>query len=128
MMFQEIYYWMYTRLCKIKSNDMSASNAVFLIVTLQSFNIATVFVIINYYAKIHFAKSLNVYIGLSLAFVLCVINYFLLYAKREKIFKKYENISAKRNVKGLIYFWLYVLLSTIIFFVAAANLVPHKYQ
>jgi hypothetical protein len=89
---------------------------------LQAFNIGTFIVIINYFAKIHFAKNAHIYIGLSLAFVLAVINYFYLYAKRAKIFKKYANVSPKRKVKGLIYFWLYALLSTIIFFVAVANL------
>jgi membrane protease YdiL (CAAX protease family) len=117
---------MYTRLCKIKSNDMPALNAYFLIMILQAFNIGTIFVVVNYFAKIHFAKNAHIYQGLSLAFVLAVINYFPLYAKRDKIFKKYANVSPKRKVKGLIYFWLYVLLSTIIFWTAVANLVPQK--
>jgi len=105
---------------------MPAFNAHFLIMMLQAFNIGTFIVIINYFAKIHFAKNAHIYIGLSLAFVLAVINYFYLYAKKEEIFKKYENLPPERKVKGLIYFWLYVLLSTIIFWTAVANLVPQK--
>lgn len=126
-MFKELYYWMSTRLAKIKSNDDPPFNAYFVICFLQSFNIGTIYVVVNYYAKIHFVKNAYVYLGLSLALVLFVINYNLLYKKREDIFKKYENLQPKRKVEGLVYFWLYVLLSTIIFFVAAANFVIPKY-
>jgi hypothetical protein len=126
-MFKELYYWMSSRLAKIKSNDDPPFNAYFVICFLQSFNIGTLFIIVNYFAKIRFAKNAYIYVGLSLAFVLFVINYNMLYKKREDIFKKYENLSSKRKAKGLFYFWLYVLVSTIIFFVAAANLVTPKY-
>ena len=126
-MFQELYYWMTTRLAKIKSNDNPPLNAYFVICILQSLNIGTYFVIFNYYAKIQFPKNAYVYIGLSLAFVLCVINYFGIYAKKEKIFRKYESMETKRKAKGLLCFWLYVFLSTVIFFVAVANLVTPRY-
>ena len=126
-MFNELYYWMSTRLAKIESNDNPPFNAYFVIIILQSFNLGTIFVIVNYFTKIHFAKNAYIYLGLSEAFVLAVINYFTLYAKRKDIFKKYENVSPKRKTRGLLYFWLYVLLSTIIFFVAVANMVTPKY-
>ena len=80
-MFKEIYYWMSTRLAKIKSNDNPPFNAYFLIVILQSFNIETLFIIGNYFAKIHFAKNAYIYTGLAEVFVLCVINYNMLYKK-----------------------------------------------
>ena len=126
-MFQEIYYWMSTRLARIKSNDNPPFNAYFLICFLQAENIGTLFVIVNYFTKIHFVKNAYIYIGLSLALILFVINYFTLYAKREEIFEKYKKVLPKRKTKGLLYFWMYVLLSTIIFWVAVANLVTPKY-
>ena len=126
-MFKELYYWMYTRLNNIKSNDAPALNAHFLIGILQFFNIGTLFVIINYFAKIDIGKKAILPLGLSFAFITSVINYFSLYKNSEEIFKKYESLSPARKSKGLFYFWLYVLLSTIIFWVAVANLVTPKY-
>jgi len=121
-MFKELYYWMATRLSKIKSNDDPPLNAYFLIVIFQNFNIGTLLLIVNYFIKVHFAKNAHIFIGVSMFILLFVVNYFPLYAKREEIFKKYNNLSQKRRKKGLLYFWLYVLLSIIVFFVAAANL------
>jgi hypothetical protein len=121
-MFKELYYWMATQLSKIKSNNNPLLNAYFLIVIFQSFNCGTLFLIVNYFTKVHFVKNAHVYIGVSLTSLLCIINYFLLYAKRKIIFEKYDNLSPKRRTKGLFCFWLYVLLSIIVFFVAAANL------
>jgi hypothetical protein len=126
-MFEELYYWMYTRLAKIKSNGNPPFNAYFLIGFLQVENIGTLLIIVNYFAKIHFAKNAYIYTGLILAFVLSVINYITLYARRKEIFQNYENMEANRKTKGLLYFWLYVLLSTIIFWVSAAILVTPKY-
>ena len=128
-MFEELYYWMSTRLTKIKSNDNPSFNAYFLIMFLQGFNIGTIFVIVNYYTKIHIPKNSSILIGLSLFIILIIINYPTLYKRRKEIFKKFENMESKRKRKGLFYFWLYVCLSTIIFWVAAANLVtPHYLQ
>ena len=126
-MFEELYYWMSTRLEKIKTNDNPPFNAYFLIMILQSFNIGTLFVIVNSYTKVHLPKNSSIYIGLSLALILALIDYPTLYKRRKEIFKKIENLAPKRKKKGLIYFWLYVCLSTIIFFVAAANLVTPYY-
>jgi hypothetical protein len=126
-MFDELYYWMYTRLTKIKSNDDPAFNAYFLIGFLQVANIGTVFVIINYFAKIQFAKNAYIYIGLSLAFVLAVLNYFTLYSKRQSIFKKYEQALPTRRKKGLLFFWIYTILSLIIFWTLVAFLVTPRH-
>lgn len=126
-MFKELYYWMCTRLAAIKSNDDPTFNAYFLICFLQAENIGTVFVIVNYYTKVHFAKNAYIFIGISLGLILFAVNHFTLYAKRKEIFEHYENMSSKRKAKGLLYFWLYVLLSTIIFWVVVANLVTPKY-
>jgi len=126
-MFKELYYWMSTRLAKIESNDDPQFNGYFIICFLQSFNIGTLIIIVNYFAKIQFAKNFNIYFGIFQAFVLFIINYYALYKKRDVIFKKFENTSFKRKKRGLVYFWFYVITSTVLFFVAAANLVtPHN--
>ena len=52
-MFKELYYWMSTRLAKIKSNDNPPFNAYFIINVLQIFNIVTLLMIVNYFVKAH---------------------------------------------------------------------------
>jgi hypothetical protein len=127
-MFKELYYWMSNRLSNIPSNDNPDFNAYILIALLQIFNIGTLFIILDhFFLKIHYPKNAHIYIGLSEALIFFVINYFTLYTKRKVIFQKYEKMDAKRKKRGLIYFWTYVILSIVIFFVAAANLVTPKY-
>lgn len=126
-MFKELYYWMYMTLRKLKTNDTPAFNAYILICLLQIFNIGTLATIINYFSKINIDRNAAIYTGLGLAFILAVINRILLYNKRETIFKKHEEALPNRKEKGRIYFWLYVIFSFIVFFVAVANLVTPKY-
>ena len=122
-MFAEFYYWMATRLSKLPTNDNPSYNAYFLIMILQNFNIVTIFILINHFAKIKFPKGLVILMGLSLTIILVVIDYISLYSRRNEIFKKCENFSPYRRRKGLIYFWLYVVLSITIFWTLAAVLV-----
>lgn len=126
-MFEELYYWMYLNLRKMKSNNMPAFNAYILICLLQIFNLGTLAVIINYFFKINIDRNLAICTGIGLAFLLAVINRILLYNERETIFKKYEKNLPGRKVKGQIYLWLYVLLSFVAYFVSVANLVTPKY-
>jgi len=127
-MYRELYYWMYMTLRKIKTNDTPAFNASLLICILQMANIGTVCIIGAYLFKIDTLtdRITAVYIGLGLYIFLFVINYFLLYAQRELILERYQDLLPKRKTKGQIYFWLYVLLSLVIFFVAGINLVTPK--
>ena len=123
-MFSELYYWMYINLRKIKTNDLPAFNAYILICLLQIFNIATIVVIIKYFLNININIDRNIagYIGLGFAFISAITNRFILYNKREIIFKKCDNLPIDRQTKGQIYFWLYLILSIAIFFVTLANL------
>ena len=126
-MFKELYYWMYANLRNVKNNENPAQNAFFLICILQIFNIGTIGVIIIYIFKIILSKEATVSISLALAFVVMIINYLLIYSKREIIFNDYEILPLKRKTKGKVYFWLYVVFSLIIFFVLVANLVTPRF-
>ena len=114
---------------KIKTNDTPAFNSYILICLLQGFNIGTIYVIAAYLLKISTTTDRNtaIYVGLGLAGVLFITNFFLLYAQRESIFEKYNDARPERRIKGQVYFWLYVLLSVVIFFVAGINFVTPKY-
>jgi hypothetical protein len=125
-MFNEIYFWTYNYLRKIKTNDTPAFNSYLLICIFQGANVGTIWVIINYFLKVDIDKNTAVALGIVLTVLLSIINYFLLYANREDIFTKYNNLQTKRRLKGQIYFWIYVLMSFTLFYVSVANLVELK--
>ena len=112
---------------KIKTNKTPEISAYVLVCVLQMANIGTVYVVINYFLKIALDKNAAVIIGLSLLATLYILNYILLYAKRKSIIHNYESYRPERKTKGKVYFWLYVILSFVVFFVAVANLVTPKY-
>jgi Na+/melibiose symporter-like transporter len=125
-MFREFYYWAYKLVNVIKANNLPALNGYLLICLLQGFNIEALAGILNYFLKINMEKNTTICIGLSLAFILVVVNRFLLYNKLETIIKEFENITPGRRKRGQNYFLLYAILSIVIFFVVAANLVEYK--
>ena len=122
-MFKELYYWMYFYVSKVKTNKTPAFNAYVLICFLNGVNIETFFIFINYNLKLGGEKFNAFYVGGGLAAVLYIINYFLLYKQRKDIFDKYNKLQQRRRIKGQIYFWMYVVLSFIIFYIAVENLV-----
>jgi hypothetical protein len=127
-MFRELYYWMYMTLRKLKTNDTPAFNSYILICLLQMMNILTIALIINCFLKINKNTDRNtaIYMGIAMITVLYIVNYFLLYAQRVSIFEKYKDMPPERKTKGHIYFWLYVVLSVVVFFVAGVNLVTPR--
>jgi len=122
-MFNEIYFWMYSYLSRIKTNKTPAFSAYLIVSVLQIFNLGTLFVWINYFLKFDIDKISSIYLGLFLAAIFSIVNYFVFYAKRDFIFRKLEELQSNRKIKGQIYFWLYVILSFVIFFMSVANLV-----
>jgi hypothetical protein len=126
-MFNEIYFWMYSYLRNIKGNSNPPLNAYLLVSVLQGFNIIMIWGIINYFYKYYVGRNNGIYIGLALAAVLFSINHFYLYSKRGEIFQKYEILNPERRRKGKLYFWLYVILSLVLFFYLAATLVTPRY-
>jgi hypothetical protein len=125
-MFKELYYWMYFYLSKIKTNDTPAFNAYLLISLLQMLNIITFAIIINYFVKSD-PDIVSDYVGLTLYAILLIIDYFSLYAQRKIIFEKYGDLQPKRKTRGIICFWLYVVLSLVALFVSGQNLVTPRY-
>jgi hypothetical protein len=125
-MFEEIYYWIYFYLKRIKTNDTPAFNAYLLICTIQFFNFGTLLVLIDYFWKVEYEKNTVMCMELLVAGALCILNYFLFYSKREVIFLKYIDLIPQRRVRGKIFFWIYILFSFSIFFISVANLVKLK--
>jgi hypothetical protein len=128
-MFQEIYFWMYTYIKKIKTNGNPADSAYLLVSGLQSMNIGTIYILINYYLKlsIKIEKNTVIYIGLVLAGILFTLNYIILYSKHAAIEQKYISLAPERKKRGKLYLWIYVLLTIFLMFYLGSKLVTPTY-
>jgi len=125
-MFSELFYWTYKTLSQVKSNKTPAFNSYVLISVFEGFNLGTLWGILNYFLKVNVDKGTAVYLGLIFSVGLFFMNYFLLYSKRECIFHRYDQALSQRKVKGRIFFWLYVVLTFVLFAIVAEYLVtPH---
>ena len=125
-MLNELYYLMYQRLSKTKSNDTPAFNAYLLVCMLMCFNILTLIIVLCFIFGISLKKDISInttYLGLTLAIGVSIINYFKLYSKRTAIFQKYKEKYEEKKSKRKILFGIYEILSYIVFFTTCANLI-----
>lgn len=123
-MLENIYYWMYYYILKIKTNDMPAFNAYILISMLVYFNIVTILILFCYLGGISLKgdKDIAAYEGLLGGVCILIVNYFILYSKRASIFERCKSMSEKRKTKRLFLFWIYVIASFSSLFIAGINL------
>lgn len=112
-MFGELFYWMYRFINRNKSNQNPELNAFFLITMLEGINIATLWGIIYHYLGFVIPQNSVSFIFFSLAIVLLILNYFLLYKKAKEISQKIELFSLKRKKFGKILFVFYNLFTFI---------------
>jgi len=123
-MLKEIYYWMVYYLRKVKTNDRPEYNS-FLLVSLMVFsNIATILVIVSYifYISIKFTEREITIVGLSSGLCVGLICYLFTYKQKREIHEKYNNLPKKRRIKGIVFFWIYSLLSIPLFYILVVNL------
>lgn len=123
-MLGEMYYWMIFYLKKIKTNDMPQFNAYLLICLLIFANIGSLFEVISFLLKVDIKTLTSDYkvIGIIFGLSIMIPNYFLLFAKRNEIIAKYDQLPQKRRTKGIILFWIYSIVSIPLFFILVANL------
>jgi len=123
-MIKEFYYWMVFYLRKVPTNDMPHFNAYLLICLLMFANIGSLFEIISFLLKFDI-KTLSqdrILVGIIFGLSVMIPNYFLLFAKRKEIIEKYDQLTLKRRVKGIILFWIYSIVSIPLFFILVVNL------
>ncbi len=90
-------------------------------------NILTLGVVANYFLNLDISKSSAIYSGIFLYVSLTAVNFFILFRKKEEITKKYEQLPIERQGKGKLYFWVYALITTVLFIYVIVNLVAPKY-
>jgi hypothetical protein len=114
-----LYYKLYYSLKKVKTNDTPATNAMFLISMIQFANVATLHVLLNYFFGIKLkldSKNEVILFASSVGLVIYIINYFLLYKKRDEIYEKYKNESKYKKVLGFVFLVIYAIGSAIILY------------
>lgn len=117
-MIKEMYYWLMFFLRKIGKTEMFEFNSYLLICILLFANILSLLIIICYSLNIDIRMLLKDYkvAGFILAFSVLIPNYFILYRDHININKKYDQLSHKRKITGIILFWVYALVSLPLFF------------
>jgi Na+/H+ antiporter NhaD/arsenite permease-like protein len=126
-MFSELYYWLYTILKKIKTNDNPEFNAFLGISSLQYLNIASLFGVANYFLVLNITKNLVILASLIVLVVIAIVNYYNFFSERDELKKKFEKFSPARRRKGQLFLLLYVFVTLILFIYVLANLVTPKY-
>jgi hypothetical protein len=126
-MFDQLYFWMHWYLRKNKANHNPSDSAFLLICSLQSLNIGTIFVVVNHFLKLTIHKKTSVYSGLAIGIILYAINHFLLYSRRDEIFRRFKNRNHEKQNKGKLLFWFYVLMTLSLFVWSVLELVTPQY-
>lgn len=126
-MFKVINYWLCSYLRKVKSNKSPELTATLSISLSQSCNVFTLFIIIRHYFNIHFSNNDIQLYGLSILVIIAIINHLVLLRKsvREAFFKRYESSSDKKKERDKFIFWIYMVVSVPLFFVALYYVKPY---
>jgi len=129
IMLQEMYYWLMYFLGKIGKTEMYDSNSYLLISLLAGLNLLTIIMLFAYLFNIDIRNSLSdrnsKTIAIFFALSVVLVNYFYLFKQRKKIVEKYDELSGKRETQGQILFWIYSVLSLVLFFVVGMSLYPY---
>ncbi|OJU51545.1 MAG: hypothetical protein BGN96_07915 [Bacteroidales bacterium 45-6] len=126
-MFRELYYWLYELLKKVKTNDNPGFNAFLGISSFQCFNILTLAGIANYFLALDISKDATIYFGVILYVSVTAVNFFTLFRKKEEIAKQYGQLPAKRQSRGKLCLWLYMLMTVGLSMYVIMYLVTPKY-
>src|SRR5690606_36855452 len=119
----------YKDLNRSKSPNHPFFNAFIAVSFLQCMNVVTLIMIVNHLTnyKLKAHKETAVFLALALYITVTVINYFILWIKKEKILEKYDNCDRKRISKRNMFSWFYVILTFATFFYALNHFVQPQY-
>ena len=119
-----LYYKIFQILRRIKTNDTPATNAMILLTMFELMNIATVQCLLNHYFKIKIemnSKDQIMIFSIILYLLVLLINYLILYKKREGICLKYNNESKLKSRVGFAILILYCVSSAILVYVIGSK-------
>ncbi len=116
-----LYYKLWQQFKRVKTNDSPATNAMILLTLWQFLNLSLIYIIIEQYfsheLRLIFNSKREIYLYVGFFYsLLTLINYFLLYKNREKIFIKYKDETTKQNKLGNIILLIYIFGSFALLF------------
>ena len=111
-----MYYWMMYFIGKIGKSEIFGYNSYLLVSMLIGFNILTIVIVVSYFFGIRLKelgidKQTTQFIGITFGVVMVGFNHFYLYKNQKNICEKYDKLKGGRRIVGMIYFWVYVILS-----------------
>ncbi len=121
-MYKELFYLIAKFFKRFKSAREPEFSSYVFISILISFNVITAFGLFGYIANFNLYRDYNIdyrYIMLPLTVFVMIVNYVLIYLKREAIFEKYNSQNGINKYKALAYKF-YILVSYILLFVSFA--------
>ena len=107
-----IYYRLWQSLLKVPTNDTPATNALILLGVVQSCNILVIAGVINHFYKLKYfyLDKQNGIICSAVIVVFCyIIDYFLLYKKRDLLAERYKNETKGKKIIGEILTFVYII-------------------
>ncbi len=121
-MYKELFYLIVKFVKRFKSVRDPEFGSYLFISILISFNILTILMFLGYFVDVNLYRDYNIdyrCIMLPLTVFVMIVNYVLIYLKREEIFEKYDSQNGINKYKALAYKF-YILVSYILLFVSFA--------
>lgn len=119
-----LYYKLYQNFRKVKTNDSPATNSMLFLSMIHGANICTVQILLSHFFNIKIkmgSKDEVVLFASLLAISIIVINYFVLYKKREVICEKYKNESKTQSRIGYAILILYIIGSAVLVYIVGSK-------
>lgn len=113
-MLEKLYYEFYRILKTDRKNDQSYFNAYIGLSFLIYLNIASVFVIVNYFVKYKVSKDASVVSSIIVFGLVLLFNLFKLWKKKRQITLKYDSLNNREKFKWSI--WLFIAVSFLFFY------------
>jgi hypothetical protein len=108
------YFRIYQHLKKVKTNDTPALNAMLLLALWQGLTLES---LISLIVKVNLTKQETIFQAIILAVVVLILDYQLIYRKREVIYKQYKLETLQERKKGTTVLLAYIIGTVLLFII-----------
>jgi len=119
-----LYYKLYQNFKTVKTNDSPATNSMLFLSMIELFNIATLQALLNHFFNIQVklgSKDEIILFASLLSILIMILNYFVLYKKREEICERYKDESKDKSRIGYAVLILYIIGSAALLFIIGSK-------
>lgn len=125
-MFREFYYSSY-QFFKKGVTKMPFFDAYFSISFLQCLNIISLLGVVNHYSNYLLSKDRVLFIVIIIIGLIGLINYFLLYQKRDEILTTIDKLNERRKRNIKYFYWMYIIGSYTFMYLVPDNFFVMRY-